>query len=386
MAESEPSPRLGGRRILLVLEGLELAGAERQALLLARHLARREGARVEVWGLSKPGAAARACERDGIPWRLVEVDQRWSRLKLPAVVFRFARALRAARVEAVLAYTLVPNVLCCAASPLSGARLTVWNQRDAGLGRIARRLERWALRRADVVVANSRPGAAFLAREMGVDPDRVRIVRNGVESGAPAAAPAAWRARLGVDDRAFLACMVAHLSRSKDHATLLGAWRDVVARWPLPARSPLLLLAGRAGDAQVDVEDRVRELGLEPCVRMLGPVDDVLGLLGAVDLGLHSARLEGSPNAVLECMAAGLAVAGTDNEGIRDAVGPEGASLLAPPGDAHALAVQILRAVEDADLRRRMGAANRARIAAEFSAARMCESMTTLIVEGLATT
>jgi thymidylate kinase len=56
-------PRLSGKRVLIVLEGLELAGAERQALLLARHLQRREAAAVEVWTFSKPGSGARLCER-----------------------------------------------------------------------------------------------------------------------------------------------------------------------------------------------------------------------------------------------------------------------------------------------------------------------------------
>jgi glycosyltransferase involved in cell wall biosynthesis len=90
-------------------------------------------------------------------------------------------------------------------------------------------------------------------------------------------------------------------------------------------------------------------------------------LLAAVDVGVFSSRTEGCPNGVLECMAAGLAVAGTDIPGIREALGPEGLPFLAPPGDEERLAEAILDLAESPALRARAGAANRERIRREFT-------------------
>ncbi len=374
--------RLEGTRIVIVLEGLELAGAERQAILLARHLVRHERAHVEIWCMSKPGRGAAMCAEEGIPWRLVPVDPRWSRWRLPLILARFARELRGFRADVVLPYTLVPNVLCCATARWCGARLTVWNQRDAGLARIARRLERWAARRAGLVVSNSRPGARFLAEALGVAPERIRLVPSGVEAVTRVPSREAMRESLGVGTEAFLACMVAHLNDYKDHATLLRAWKMVVERVG-DTRPTILLLAGRFGETHASLVALARQLRIESRVRFLGPVTDVPGLLAAMDLGVHSSRLEGCPNGVLESMAAGLAIAGTDNEGIRDAVCEDGENLLAPAGDPHALADRILLAAADPALRARLGEANRARALREFSAERMCETMTGLILRGL---
>src|SRR5687768_4868761 len=61
---------LKGRRIVFVLFNLELGGAERQALILAKHLVEHEKAAVEVFGFNKTGPVAGMCEELGVPWHL----------------------------------------------------------------------------------------------------------------------------------------------------------------------------------------------------------------------------------------------------------------------------------------------------------------------------
>ena len=113
-------------------------------------------------------------------------------------------------------------------------------------------------------------------------------------------------------------------------------------------------------------------------VRFLGQVRDVSGLLQSVDLGLFASPIEGSPNAVLECMAAGLAVVGTDIPGIREAVGPDGAPYLAPPEDADRFAELVLLLARDAERRAQAGRANRRRIENCFSPRQMGARMASL--------
>jgi glycosyltransferase involved in cell wall biosynthesis len=79
-------------------------------------------------------------------------------------------------------------------------------------------------------------------------------------------------------------------------------------------------------------------------------------------------------------MAAGLAVAGTNTEGIREAVGPAGKQFLAPPGDAEALAEIILKLAGDPTLCSMIGAKNQSRIRNKYDSIRMCEETASLLI------
>ena len=370
---SECESVLKGQRVIFVLGNLELGGAERQALLLARHLAEHELARVEVWGFNTSGPVADICERHGIRRRVVSYPFAAGPLRRMLSLMKLAWLFRRARPDLLLPYTTVPNVACALIWQLTGARDCVWNQRDEGLVPLKKWWERWAVRRVSRFVTNSHAGARFLTHELNVSPANVRVIQNGISEGAPASGRRAWRERLGIDAGAFVACMVANLHSNKDHKTLLKAWREVVTDLKASGRSAVLVLAGRHDDAYQSLRALAYELEIDRAVRFAGHVDDVAGLLGAVDVGVFSSRSEGCPNGVLECMAAGLAVAGTNIDGVRDVVGLRSAQFLAPPGDFSALAQVILKLAGDPVLCSTIGAENRTRIREHYDSQRMCE-------------
>ncbi len=334
--------------------------------------------------MGPPGRVAEMCKGAAIPCRSVSVPYAVGRVRRWSALAAFLFKLRCAHFDAILSYTMAPNVLCGAVLPWTGAKVFVWNQRDEGRGRFGRTLERLALAHTFYFVSNSRHGSLFLSEVLGVDPARIRVVRNGVEPPRIGRDRRSWRASLGIGEDVFLACMVSNLHRFKDHGTLLNAWRLALDRWPPTVNSGVLLLAGRMHAEARGLLDLAEDLRLGGNVRFLGEVDDVAGLLGAVDLGVFSSRLEGVPNGVLECMAEGLAVVASDIPGVREAVGPEGAPLLAPVGDADTLAECLLTAVSDPGLRARLGQANRRRASEEFGVGVMCEAMMRLVAEALA--
>jgi glycosyltransferase involved in cell wall biosynthesis len=379
-------PALAGKRVVVVLGCFELGGAERQALLLARHLREQQLADVEVWGFNRTGPVVDLCEDAGLPWRVLRYQPdsgpaAWL-LGLPRLIWR----LRQARPDILLPYTVIPNVLCGTIWHLTGARICIWNQRDEGLLHPPTRIERSAVRHCPRHIANSDQGARFLIDTMGVPPSSVTVVRNGVEYRAPAHDASAWRARLEIEDGCVVACMVANLTRVKDHQTLLLAWREVAARLRAENRRGVLLLAGRFDDTHASLVALAKQLEIANSVRFLGTVSDVFGLLDVVDIGVFSSRSEGCPNGVLECMAAGLPVAGTDTQGVREALGPGGAPFLAPVGDSTALADCLLRLARDPALRARCGAENQDRIRSDYGAARMYAETVAVIDESMNST
>jgi glycosyltransferase involved in cell wall biosynthesis len=358
---------LAGRRLVFVLTTLELGGAERQALRLADELRRRCEARVEFIAFSQPGRVARACEARDIPWRLEPLPSLCERpaqhlWRSARTLRRFARALRRSRPEILLPYTLLPNVCCGLVWRRTGARLCVWNQRCAGRHRTHRWAELEAVARTPLFFSNSTPGVEFLTGELSAPRERVFTVPNAVALPPPNEDRAACRARLKLAPDAPAACMLAALSDAKDHATLLRAWRLVLDAAPAGAAKPALLLAGRRLAPHQRLRELAARLRLEDHVRFLDHVEDVSGLLRACDFAVFSSQSEGSPNGLLESMAAGLAAAATDIPGIREALGAEQHPFLAPPGDAEALADRVLRLIRDRELRARLGQANRGRI------------------------
>ena len=356
------------QRVIFVLGNLELGGAERQALILARHLAQQEQSSVEVWGFNKSGAVAEICDQHRIRWRVLPCDT--NRLKSIRDV---ANLLRDARPDVLLPYTWLPNVVCGFVWKSTGARLCIWNQRDEGLFVPKTTWERWAVQRTPRFISNSHAGARFLIGTLKVDSAKIRVVQNGIEESLPQMARDTWRKRLEIDDATFVACMVANLHTNKDHETLLKAWLTVMTKLEQRGRNAVLVLAGRHDGASESLVALTRDLGIERGVRFAGPVSDVAGLLTAVDAGVFSSRSEGCPNGVLECMAAGLPVAATDIEGVREVLGSS--ELLAPVGDPAALSDTILKLSADPSMCSMVGAQNRKRIVEKYDARRMCEEL-----------
>jgi glycosyltransferase involved in cell wall biosynthesis len=371
-----------GRRVIFVLGNLELGGAERQALILAKHLKERENADVEIWGFNQSGTVATLCEQIGVRSRVVPCTFNGDSTSRITSLLRVAWWLRKARPEVLLPYTLVPNVVCGLVWKWTGARVCIWNQRDEGLPGSLTGWENSAVRETSKFIANSRGGAQFLIEQLQADPARVSVVQNGIEATLPKLDRREWRERLGIDDTVFVACMIANLHANKDHETLLRAWRLVIAVFEREGRKALLVLAGRPYAAHESLVALTKELEIEQAVCFTGQVDDVAGLLQASDIGVFSSRSEGCPNGLLECMAAGLAVAATDIPGIREVMGQSGVEFLAPIGDAPTLSHVILKLARDPALRAERGWENKKRISENYTAHRMCEEM--LITVGAA--
>lgn len=109
----------------------------------------------------------------------------------------------------------------------------------------------------------------------------------------------------------------------------------------------LLAGAGASGESPAGI----------PC-RLLGPVSDptaMRDLYSAADVLAVPSLQDNLPNTVMEAMACGLPVAAFAAGGIPEMVRPGRTGLLAPVGDAAALAEAIGTLLGDEDARRRMG-------------------------------
>ncbi|QXE85921.1 glycosyltransferase family 4 protein [Geomonas nitrogeniifigens] len=363
------SETLRGKKVVFVFGSLDLGGAERRGLLLADYLQKCTGAVVQVIGLNDtPGRLSSLCDQLGISWWGVRFH--WGLRRRVTSFLRAVQAVRRGEPDIVLSYTRVPNLVCAWGKRWLGAKLLVWNQADEGLllnGSFAFRV---AAEAPDCFISNSMGGRAFLMETYGISPDKVNVVPNGVAMATPRLGRAEWRSQWDVALEVPVVGMVANLSVYKDHDTLVRAWgRVIAAGWKQP---PVLVLAGRCDGTEQGLKALAHDLGISEQLKIIGAVDDVAGLLQALDLFVYSSRSEGVPNGVLEAMASGLAVVGTDIPGIREAVGPEGVAYLTPVGDCDAMADRIIELLREKAARQQVGQTLRERVEQSFSLEVMC--------------
>jgi glycosyltransferase involved in cell wall biosynthesis len=238
----------------------------------------------------------------------------------------------------------------------------------AGIG-FGRRLDpevdarvRDAVLRFPLVSAISR-GVHDAYRSIGVAEERIRDIPNGVDVERIAehkVDPRVVRARYGVPEHAELVLVVARNEPTVKGIDLIPHVASIVARACPRAR---WLVVGPRGD--VLGPDLARR-GVTGLVRLVPeqrprvgadslPGPPMLDLYRAADVFFFPSRLEGLPLAVLEAMAAGLPVVTTDTPGCRDLVLHDSTGLLCDVDDTDALAENVIRVLNRADERSRMG-------------------------------
>ena len=239
----------------------------------------------------------------------------------------------------------------------------------AGYHRLTGPLIRFLWRGAAHVVANSE-GLAALARTTAGDTP-IRMIPNGVD--VEKFRPAGDASREGPVRLLFVGRVV----RQKGLDVLL----DALARLPEAACFELTI----AGDGPLrgEMEDRAGRLGLGDRVRFAGWLEReaMPEMLRRADAFVFPSRDEGMPNAVLEAMASGLAVAATRISGNEELVEDGSTGFLVPPDDPGALAAVLARLVADRTLCLRLGAAGREKAAREYSWRAVAEGYAALCAE-----
>ena len=212
-----------------------------------------------------------------------------------------------------------------------------------------------------ILLALSRAAAADFQRYHQVEPQRIRLVYNGVDTVRyspqqclPHREPA--RRGLGLPADAVTGLIVAHNFRLKGVATLLAAMRRLVAAGGKPR---LVIVGGKRIDSW---RRRVARLDLSEHVVFAGRCDDPLPYYAAADYYVHPTYYDPCSLVVLEAAACGLPLITSRYNGASEMLhdGKDVLLLDDPADDAEA--AEAMLALFDAATRRAMGAAARATI------------------------
>jgi starch synthase len=268
--------------------------------------------------------------------------------------------------------------------------LRPWKAEQLGGGyRISSWVEHTAVNAADAVIAVSSGMRDDVLRVYPtVDPGRVHVVRNGIDTDVwyPArplesspAAGASVLTDLGVDRSRPIAAFVGRITRQKGVPHLLAAAHE------FDPEVQLVLCAGAPDTPEIaaEVSQGVAELAAARSgvfwVREMLPIGKIREILSAAAVFVCPSVYEPLGIVNLEAMACGTAVVASDVGGIPEVVddGVTGSLVHYDAGDAAGYRSRIAQAVNavvaDRELAERYGRAGRQRCIAEFSWAQIAQ-------------
>ena len=217
--------------------------------------------------------------------------------------------------------------------------------------RVLERIDRHALRGADLVVADTRANADRLAEIAGLSPERIEVCFVGAEERlfSPGWAP----------EEPFTALFVGKLIPLHGLETILAAAR---------AAPDLRFRVVGSGQLENVVRKRSQNVEWLPWVQYeLLPAElhraaCALGIFGTSDKAQRVI-----PNKAFQALACGTPLLTADTPAARELLVHEESALLVPPGDASALAAALRKLQADPELGRRLGERGRAAYEAQAS-------------------
>jgi len=347
-------------KVLLLITGLNMGGAECQVINLADRLSI---AGHDVLLISLNG---NVIVRPNNPKVHIEC------IGMNKSIFGFIKAYRRVRVlirnfnpDVVHSHMVHANIfarLLRLTTPMPRLISTAHNTNDGGFVRqIAYKLTDFL---ADISTNVSKEAVESFIQKKVVVPGRMIAVYNGIDTEQFHFAPQAKNKlchELSISENSSILLAVGRLTEQKDFPNLLNAFTKVIN-----VHHELQLVIVGVGDLLISLQNQAEILGISPNVHFLGLRRDIPSLMSASDIFVLSSAWEGFGLVVAEAMACERLVVATDCGGVREVIGNTGD--LVPPGDSDQLAKAIINAVslpsEERDIR---GKAARNRIITYYS-------------------
>lgn len=347
-------------KIMLLVTGLGLGGAERQVVALADEYAKR-GHAVLLVSLTNDAQVMPSHPQV----KVLHVGMKKSPVGFISAFLSLRRIIADFTPDVVHSHMVhanifarlirlgvhIPRLVCSAHSTNEGGalRMAAYRLTDP---------------LADITTNVSDDAVAAYIKKKAAPPGRIIAFGNGIDTNA-------FRFDQSVRDRARellsipahtqIILAVGRLSEPKDYPNLLNAFAQVEKDLP----DTRLLIAG-PGPLRETLQEQIRQLGLEEKATLLGMCRDVFSLFCAADVYAMSSAWEGMPLVILEAMACERVVVATDCGGVKEVMADTG--ILVAPHDTPALANALSKALcmTEHD-RQAIGIAARQRILAHYS-------------------
>jgi glycosyltransferase involved in cell wall biosynthesis len=360
---AEADPAATQCRILFLIGELVAGGAEQQLVYLLREMDRsRYRPALVVWNYEESDVNVPKIRSLRIPLWGYPIEASSSR-KLYQLVL-LARMLSP---EVVHSYSFYANFAAfCAARAVGAVGVgSVRNELDAVhfieerpiMGRLSRSLPR-------LQVSNSHAAAEnIMANKRWFTPGRIAIVMNTIDL-------AKFRDDPVPTNPPHVILGIGSLIPFKRWDRLLRIAQELKQR-----NLPVQVHIAGDGPLRGELETMAADLGIADTTRFLGYRGDIPDLISRARLIVHTSDAEGTPNVVMEALAAGRAVVATDAGDVRKLIDNGKTGFVVARDDMETLAARIIDIVTDDRLAANMGKAAWEYARREFSMSRPLKEM-----------
>lgn len=340
-----------------------IGGTERMILAVATglpvHLFRSS-----VVTLKGGGVLEAACTDRSIPYYSLAMR---SKIDIGAPM-RLMRLLKSLEPDILHTYLFHANVLGRTVGRMAGVPVIVSGQRNVDLWRRGyhHMIDRYTSRWCDIIISNSHAGEKFLIERTGINPSKIDVVHNGISLPAD---------DLSLAERSapYTLVTVASLTPQKGHEYLIAAFSRLRQR----GFSGKLIIVG-TGKRHDELVACVRNAGCVDAVDFVGFTNDVSVYLKQADIFILPSLWEGIPVALMEAMSYGIPCIASQVGGVPELIDHRINGILVEPGNVEQLTETITDITNDAQMRQKIGAAARRKIASRFSLDAMIESLTAI--------
>jgi len=248
--------------------------------------------------------------------------------------------------------------------------------------RVYNRLDRWALPKADRVLTVCRAFAGELADITGIALENISVQHNAIRPSEPpsAAEIESLRQRHGLVEKDRIILSIGRLSKEKAHIDLIAAFNRLCDT--NPETKACLMIVGD-GPERERLLAAAKESSFSARIVFAGQVSDVRPYYAIAHLFVLPSHSEGSPNVLLEAMAANVPLVAASVGGVPEIVENEASALLVPPNDHATMAAAMNRVLSDRELRVALTENAAALVAANHSPERYARSLIAIYRDGI---
>lgn len=356
---------IGGNRetikmnILFITNHLNIGGITSYVLTLGAGLKKRGH---HIYVASSGGSLLPRFMEEGINYISIPIKTKKEiGPKILASLFKLKNAVKKYRIDLVHTNSRTTQVLGCLLSKKTNIA-HIYTCHGFFKKRLLRKLfPCWGQK----TIAISESVKEHLTKDFGVKEKDIRIVHNGIDLerfGRCAKYDVrSTKKNLGLGDGPVVG-IVARLSDVKGHRYLIQAMRVILVKIP----DAQLLIVGDGKEKRALVK-LINDLGIEKNVFFIPSVTETTEVLSVMDIFVLPSLKEGLGLSLIEAMACGLAVIGSDVGGIKSLIQDGNDGLLVKPADSISLSKAILELLDDAKKRVYLGNNARDFIGRNFS-------------------